>query len=137
MAQIAAGEPAVDDSRSGDDLDSARTGGSLDRAPWAYRTPRLRALGFDFAIRASDALIGRFLHGLLGAFEEDGETTRWYSFIDTRVAGNDRYEVFRGGALVSATRFPSTALRHLMWDVNRQAVSSARGLLLFHASGVE
>jgi hypothetical protein len=104
---------------------------------WAYRTPPLRALGFDFAIRASNAAIGQYLHGLLRAFELPCEPRHVYSFLDREQTGADRYVLYRDDERVSTTRFASTALRHLLWDVNRSVVEETPGLLLLHASAVE
>jgi hypothetical protein len=109
----------------------------LDEVAWAYETPHLRALGFEFTVRASSEPVGRYLHGILRAFEDQGERGHVYSFIDPEQAPNHRYELYRDGEPVSSTVFPSTALRHLLWDVNGQVVQETPHLLLFHASAVE
>ena len=109
----------------------------LDEMSWAYETPHLRALGFEFIVRASSEPVGRYLHGILRAFEDQGERGHVYSFIHPEHAPNHRYELYRDGEPLSSTVFPSTALRHLLWDVNRQVVQETPHLLLFHASAVE
>lgn len=106
-------------------------------ATWVYRTPRLRALGFDFAVQTSRAVVGRYLHDLLDAFEMRGEPEHMYSFLDAEHSRSGRYEVYRDEELVSATTSCVTALRHLLWDVNRSVVDESNELLLFHASAVE
>jgi hypothetical protein len=109
----------------------------LDEVPWAYRSPRFQALGFDFAIRTSNGTVGRYLDELLGVFRVPGEPSHIYSFIDRAHTSDGGYALYRGGELVSTTSSPSSVLRHLFWDVNRNVIERTRGLLLFHASAVE
>lgn len=137
MGSVARADTSVASARHDDPAESRTERTILDRSSWAYQTPRLQALGFAFAIRASDAAIGRFLHGLFRNFETPGEPMHVYSFIDHGPASEERYEVFRDNEQVSVTPSAGTALRHLVWDVNREAVASAQGLLLLHASAVE
>jgi hypothetical protein len=109
----------------------------LDQMPWVYRSSRLRALDFDFAVRTSNGTVGRFLGDLLRAFEVPGEPSHIYSFIDREQTPDGRYQVYRDGEVVSITTSPSSVLRHLFWDVNRNVVEGTRDLLLLHASAVE
>jgi hypothetical protein len=109
----------------------------LDQMMWAYGGPRLQALGFDFAIRASNGTVGRYLGELMRAFEVRGEPRHIYSFIDREHSPDALYELYRDGEQVSSTSSPSTMLRHLLWDVNRSVIEESKGLLLFHASAVE
>lgn len=109
----------------------------LNEMLWAYRGPRLQALGFDFAVRASKGTVGRYLGELMRAFEVRGEPRQLYSFIDREHSPDALYELYRGGEQVSTTSSPSTMLRHLLWDVNRSVVEETKDLLLFHASAVE
>lgn len=117
--------------------DPADTLARLDQMPWVYRSARFRALDFDFAVRASNGTVGRYLGDLLRVFEVRGEPCHIYSFIDREQTPDGRYEVYRDGEPVSTTTSPSSALRHLFWDVNRNVVEGTRDLLLFHASAVE
>ena len=110
---------------------------ALDEMKWAYRSPRLRALGFDFGVRASNRTVGRYLGELMRAFEARGEPRHIYSFIDREHSPDALYELYRGGEQVSTTSSPSTMLRHLLWDVNRSVVEETKDLLLFHASAIE
>jgi hypothetical protein len=112
--------------------DDARPFGGL---AWTYQTPPLRALGFTFAIRSSSEIVGRYLHELLVAFEAEVAPSHTYSFVE-RPPG-DRFDVYRDGEIVSSDASPSTALRHLLWDINREAIGSTPERLVFHASGVE
>jgi hypothetical protein len=109
----------------------------LDEMRWAHRGPRLRALGFDFAIRSSRAIVGRYIHGLLSSFEVPGIPRHMYSFLDGRHAHGERLEVYRDGEHVTTTEVASTALRHLLWDVNRKVIEESPNLYLLHASAVE
>lgn len=109
----------------------------LDEVSWPYRSPRLRALGFDFAVRTSNGSFGRYLGDLLAVFRTPGEPRHVYSFIDREDTSDGRFVLYRGDDLVSITGSPSTALRHLFWDINRNVIERTRGLLLFHASAVE
>ena len=109
----------------------------LDEVPWAYRSPRFQALGFDFAIRASNATVGRYLDDLLRVFRVPGEPSHIYSFIDRAHTSDGGFALYRGGELVSTTSSPSSVLRHLFWDINRNVIDRTRDLLLFHASAVE
>lgn len=108
----------------------------LDEMMWAYRSPRLQALAFDFAVRASDRTVGRYLGELMRAFEVRGEPRHIYSFIDRAHSPDSLYELYRGGDQVSTTSSASTLLRHLLWDVNRNVIEETKELLLFHASAV-
>jgi hypothetical protein len=109
----------------------------LDEVPWAYRSPRLQALGFDFAVRASNGNVGRYLDDLFAVFRMPGEPNNVYSFIDRDHTPDGSFVLYRGNELVSITSSPSSALRHLFWDVNRNVIERTRDLLLFHASAVE
>ena len=109
----------------------------LDGMMWAYRSPPLRALGFDFAVRASNGTVGCYLGDLMRAFEARGEPRQIYSLIDREHSPDALYELYRGGEQVSTTSSPATMLRHLLWEVNRSAVEESNDLLLFHASAVE
>ena len=109
----------------------------LDEVPWAYRSPRFQALGFDFAIRASNGTVGRYLDDLLRVFRVPGEPSHIYSLIDRAHTSDGGFALYRGGELVSTTSSPSSVLRHLFWDVNRNVIDRTRDLLLFHASAVE
>jgi hypothetical protein len=107
-----------------------------DAFAWTYRTPPLRALGFTFAIRSSSEVVGRYLHELLSAFEEAAVPEHVYSFVERRWSG-DRFDVYRDGDVVSTNASASTALRHLLWDINRAVITSMPDRLVLHASAVE
>jgi hypothetical protein len=94
-------------------------------------------LGFDFAVRASSEPVGRYLHDLLGAFEVHDGPAHMYSFVERGTTNGVRYDVYRHREPVSVGASAGTALRHLLWDVNRMVVQSTPGLLLVHASSVE
>jgi len=103
---------------------------------WAYQTPTLRALSFTFTVRSSDEMVGRYVHELLGAFEANGVPEHTYSFHERRPPG-DRFDVTRDSEMVSTDASASTALRHLLWDINRMAIASAHERLVFHAAAAQ
>lgn len=109
----------------------------LDAMAWAHQTPRLRALGFDFAVRTSERTTGEYLETLLEAFASPGEPAHVYSFIEQGETFRERYVVYRDGEHVSTVGTSAIALRHLLWDVNRGVLESTSDLLLFHASAAE
>ncbi len=105
----------------------------LDGMEWSHRTPHLRAFSFGFSVRASEPSTGRYIEALFGAMAASDEAAHVYSFLEF----DGRHEVYRDGEQVSSTEAASTALGHLLWDVNRNAITSARQDLLFHASAAE
>ena len=110
----------------------------LDQIPWAHGTPRLLALGYDFAVRATSEALGAYLEQLLASFTSPGpEPLHLYSFIDEPDRPDERYVIYRDGEHVVTTAYASTALRHLLWDINRRVVEETPNLLLLHASAAE
>lgn len=101
---------------------------------WAVRTPRLRALDLDFAVRCNDTAHGRYLAHVLSPFEVDGEPDEWWSVV----VSHDRTElseIWVGDELSGRRRPGYLTLQHLFWRVNQETIrrSGARYLLL-HAS---
>jgi hypothetical protein len=99
-----------------------------------HRTPRYRALGFDFGVAAEDAGLVAYLTTIFGQFEQAGEPASWYT-IDA--VERDGEQVMR---LRSADGFE---LEHtvawrifaaLVWHVNRRVIADSQDRLLIHAS---
>lgn len=109
----------------------------LEGVPWAHRSPRYRALGFEFGVRTSDPEVGAFLEELFEPFRAPGSPARLYSFLSAPEREGDRYAVYFEGEYVVTTRYASTALRHFLWDVNRRVAGETRDHLLVHASAAE
>ena len=111
----------------------------LDEVPWAYRSPA-SSERWDSTSRsgprtersgATSAICWR-------VFRRSGRTVP-HLFVHrpgtARRTGDSSCTA--GTSSVSITSSPSSALRHLFWDVNRNVVERTRDLLLFHASAVE
>lgn len=109
----------------------------LEGLVWPHRSPRYRALGFDFGLRATDPELGAFLEELFEPFRAPGRPSRLYSFLSFPEREGDRYAVYFDGEYVVTTRYASTALRHFLWDVNHRVVEETRDHLLVHASAAE
>lgn len=107
------------------------------RVRWAHRTPRLRALGFDFAVRTEDPALGRHLGELFGGLVSPGEAVHLYSVVDATPATEGRFQLSYDGELLASTPDADRLLRELVWHVNRQAVSQTADRVLIHAAAAE
>lgn len=105
----------------------------LDAMSWAYRSRRLHSLGFDFGVRVSDEVIGRYVGELFEPFAVPGEPTSFYSIIDQPDL-EARYSVYFEGEHVVTALTASAALRRLQWDVNARVIAPNREYVLIHAS---
>lgn len=106
---------------------------TLDDRSWPYQGPRLRALGFEFGIRASTEEVGGYLGTLFEPFEAEGEPRRVYSFLD-EPDQDMRYTVYFDGEHIVSSVDAAGAMRHLQWDVNERVIAPNRDYLLVHAA---
>lgn len=103
---------------------------------WSYRTACFRALGHDFAVRTTDAVLGRWLDGLFASLRVRSVPATLYGFVTDGPADRP-YAVYADGELLIATEQPAFALRYLAWHVNQQAVARTTERVVVHAAGAE
>lgn len=108
----------------------------LGQRTWAHTTPRLTALGWDFAVRTNDAVLGRHLDHVFGEMATEGEPAHVYSFVVTDRGSWQRHRLYRDGYRMLDTPDPSRAFLHLLWDVNQRVFRNTPDKLLVHAGAV-
>lgn len=112
------------------------SGGRGDTAglSWEYRSPTFGAMDFHFAVRATDAAIGRRIGSVLAPLRVPARPAHWYSIVDRRAGWVD---VLLDGEAVARHVHGADALDWVVWDCNRAAVAATPSHLLFHAGGVQ
>ena len=127
---------------------------------WSYRTPPLRALDLDFAVRTNDGVLGGYLDRVFRGYAAEaaraaggmaatearaplemaaaraaGHPPRLYSVVARADAGG---EVWLDEDLLHRTPEPTELVSFLLWHVNRQVVASSSSRhLLVHAAAAE
>lgn len=116
-------------------MDPAR----LDALGWGHRTGRFRALGFDFAVRTSDGVLGRYVERILSALavDDEGPPRHLYSLWERSPRARHPWVLYLDDRREVAARTAPTALSFLLWNINRQVVEASDRLVLVHAAGVE
>src|SRR5258708_2505361 len=116
---------------------ASRLSAWLGRAPWAYETSRVQAVGFDFCVQVMDPVLGLFLDEAWGAMTVPGDATHRYSLVDWGPDRRQRYVLCFDDQVVRRSNAPSHALRTLFWHVNKQVVENAHSYELLHAAAAE
>ncbi len=107
----------------------------LDERQWSYRTRTFHALGFQFAVRLTDAALGAYLDAFsVRSPLQRIRCTCIRSSSATRGARR-RFTVFLDGRRTDGFDKPQEALRYLLWHINREVVTTTEALCL-HASAV-
>ena len=99
-----------------------------------HRTPRYRALGFDFGVAAEDPGLVRYLETLFAQFLQPGDPATWYT-IDAVDRDGERMLRLRcddGFELEHPQEWRIFAA--LVWHVNRRVIADSQDRLLIHAS---
>jgi len=109
----------------------------LEGRPWAHRTRRVRALGWDFGVRTNVAGLGERLDRVFEAMATGGEPAHWYSFVVSQRPGFQRQRVYRDGVRLLDTPDASRAFLYMLWDINQHVFRSTDDKVLVHASVVE
>jgi len=115
----------------------SRVGRFLDAIPWAYTTAPCRALGFDFAVRVMDPVLGSYLDQILVPSSRSGPPQHLYSLVDRGPGVYRRFPLFFDDVRIGLLKDPGFALSYLLWHVNQEVVERTSDLLLIHASAVE
>jgi hypothetical protein len=122
---------------------------------WAYRTSRMHALSYCFAVRSDDDTVGRRVEEMLAGLQAERcsePPAHWYSLCRSvhpsappvRVPGAaqpriraPKVDVWRDTTLLAVSQCPGDALGHIVCDVNRAAAEASGEHLLFHAGALE
>lgn len=107
----------------------------LERLRWAFVSGRYRALNHDFALRTTDAALGRYLAQALGALAERGPARLLYSAVSPTADGQHVLYV-DGEEEVSATSLPQLC-RGILSHVNQEVIADAPDHVLIHGSAAE
>lgn len=98
------------------------------------RTPRYRALGYDFSVTAEDAALVSYLETIFEQFACDGEAANRYT-IDSVEEGRQELLRLRGpDDFVRQDPRPWRIFAALVWHVNRRVIADSQDRLLIHAS---
>lgn len=110
--------------------------GLLDGWAWGYTSGAFHALGHRFGVRTTDAEIGAYLGWAFAPLSRPGPASAWYSLLD---CGPDvePYLLYWRDRLVMRHESPAVVLGHLLWHVNRQAITGRPDLVLLHAAAAE
>jgi hypothetical protein len=110
-----------------DSKDSAQSGVPFDRS--------YRALEYSFRIRTPLPRVAAVVDDLLSPFRsEDMNGARAYTLIQREADG--LFALWLDGKRLDETATPGGLVHSLLWDVHKQAVASARGVLALHAGAV-
>lgn len=108
-------------------------GGGAGGGGAVHVTGRFAALGHDFAVETDDPAFGRWLEGVLAPLHAPGtprsryvHSTGGHGHTLRHLAGDSDDVVARGG--------PASMLGHLLWHINRTAVTSADHQVVVHAA---
>ena len=99
------------------------------------RTPRYRALGFDFSVSAEDAALISYLETLFEQFacEGEGEAENHY-VIDSVDDDGPQLRLRCDDGFVRQDTRPWRIFASLVWHVNRRVIADSQDRLLIHAS---
>lgn len=109
----------------------------LEAIPWAHRTPRLHALDHRFAVRTTDAGLGRYLDLLLGSLASSERPAVVYSILELEDRAEARYAFYADGTQIALCTTPGECLSWLLWHVNRAAASLPGASVRLHAAAAE
>ena len=111
----------------------------LEHMAWAHTAGPFRGLAYEFAIRSTDAAIGRYLSRALGSLAlagrgaATGASRHVYSVIERPEP--PAYAVYLDDLDLVAVASPDRAIRHVLWHVNTEVIRRARDHVLVHAGG--
>lgn len=114
-------------------LEAPTWGRELARLRWVHRTATLQGLSFRFAVRCTDAVLGRHMDRLLAPLRTPVPAAHWYSVV----SGVGGVDVFLDNRLVARAGDAAAAVEWLFWDINRAVADETKDHILFHAGGVQ
>jgi hypothetical protein len=107
---------------------------------WAWTSGSYRALDFTFAIRTTDAGLGRYLTAILATLEAPDQPATLFTVVERErhapgSTADHQHEVFVDDELVLSTNDAARVVPHILGEVNTAAVrASADRFVLLHAS---
>src|SRR2546425_56341 len=89
----------------------------LDAPAWGWRSGTYRALELTFAVRTTDAGLGRYLGGILATLEAGEQPSTVFTVVERDTDGrgsatDHRYEISVDGELVLSTSDASRVVPH-------------------------
>ena len=109
----------------------------LDRLEWAYESPCVVALEFDFAFRTTDYGLGVYLTQLVEPFLAPGSSSRCFSLVGSGPLSMRRYALYLDDQLLTTSADPVRPFSFLLSEVTQGVVETAADCLLLHAAGAE
>lgn len=110
---------------------------ALDALPWAVRTGRHLALGHDFALRTTDALVGRYLEQVLAPLAVTGSPRRLYSAVSPPYSPPGSHILYLDRTCAMQASDQVKLCRAVLIHVNQEAIAGAHDHALVHASAAE
>jgi hypothetical protein len=116
------------------DMAPALDADQLGAVRWAHTTRTFRVLGHCFAVRSTDAAVGRFVDELYGACPAVPEPPRtWYSIVEDP-SGRWPYALYVGADRATQSERPAAVMNHLTWHVNQRVIATSDEVVLIHAA---
>lgn len=113
---------------------------TLDAVAWGHETGRHVALEHAFAIRTTDASLGRYVADSFRSLRAPGSGATTYSLVDRSLvdgagAQDQPIELYSDDRLVISCADNRFALDYLMWLINHDVIDASRQrYVLIHAS---
>ena len=106
---------------------------ALSQATWTYTTRTFQALGYRFAVRSTDAELGRLFDDLYRPCAVPGDPNTWYSIVAPEPVDMER-ELYIDDRRVASLERPSWLVRWVTWHVNHQVIACSSDYVLLHAA---
>lgn len=105
----------------------------LRQMPWAHTTGTFYGLAYSFAIRSTDARVGRYLERVLGSLAGGGGPAHVYSIV--RTPEQPAYAVYLDDLDLVVVPSAERVIRHVLWHINTEVIRRSGHHLLVHAAG--
>jgi hypothetical protein len=106
----------------------------LNDPAWAYTSCTFDALGFTFALRASDESFGRYLARVFRPLRTEKPAEHIYSLIDNGERQSPRYSQYFDDQAILETDAVAYLHNQVIWHVNLQVATKTTRYLMFHSS---
>jgi hypothetical protein len=116
------------------DMAPALDADDLARHSWAHTTRTVQVFGHRFAVRSTNAAVGRYIGEMYGGCETSVEPPRtWYSVVEVR---RDRwpYALYVDEDRATQSERAAAVMNHLTWHVNQRVIESSDEVVLLHAA---
>ena len=109
------------------------------RDAWAYVSPPLRGLTFEFGVCCSDSELGFEIDAMLAPLrtaEPSQNPRHWFALHHGGGLAPHAFQLSLDGRLLASTGSAVSAVAWLLWHLNRAVAASGHNHVLLHAGGV-